>query len=106
MTNKTKAAETQYGYKKPVNKDDIKKAAEQAGFGSKATPQIKSEAKPKKQQTVKRRKKIEKKSIQISIRITEDTAHDFYSIAEAQDPHWSNGYTFERAVNALIKELK
>lgn len=75
--------------KKPRGVDPrtkVEKAAKKAGFGRRSE-----------------RQNVASDQINLRARVT-DLAR-FREIAETQDPPWSLGYTFARAIQALDKEL-
>jgi len=72
----------------PVKKTEVEKAkkvAEKAGFTS--------------------REPSSNKQNVITIRAKQTAIDEFYNLADSQEPSWPKGYTFERALAALKREL-
>jgi len=65
--------------------EDVKKVAEKAGFTS-------------------REPKSDKQNV-VTIRCKQTAIDDFKNLAKSQEPKWPQGYTFERAIAALKREL-
>jgi len=72
----------------PVKKpkaEQVKKVAEKAGFTS--------------------REPVPAKENVITIRAKQSAIDEFRDLAKSQEPKWPQGYTFERALAALKREL-
>lgn len=85
--------------KREVDTQTVRAVAEKEGFSSRE-PQVP-------QRTPKPVTKPEKeRTDQINFRAKISTIEAFKAICESQEPKWPHGYTLERAVKALKRELE
>ncbi len=71
------------------DKQAVKKVAEKAGFTSRE---------PKAEE--------QDKLVQFNMKVKQDAIDDFKKLCKAQSPKWPQGYAFERALAALMRELE
>lgn len=82
--------------------DKVKAVSQAARFTSREPTTVKGEAKANKRPPRRHRTG---RNVQVSIKALAESVDKFYAITEAQ-PGWVLGYTFQRAIDALERELK
>jgi len=85
--------------RKAVDTQLVRSTAAKEGFVSR-------EAKPERAARLKGRPPKKERTDQINFRAKVSVLEAFRAIGAQQDPEWSLGYTLERAVAALKKELE
>lgn len=87
-----------------VDKKTVRAVAEEQGFSSRDS---RTETKPVESTTSANRGRPKKKEPTgaINFRAKLTVLDDFRNFGETQEPEWSLGYTLERAIAALKKEL-
>jgi len=91
--------------KRPDNKaptqEQVRAVAEAANFPSRQARDVSAKA------TAKRAARVYRtgRNVQFNVKASQETVDAFYAVTEAQ-PGWVLGYTLQRAIEALQRELK
>jgi hypothetical protein len=80
--------------------EQVKQVSEAANFPSREAHQSKPASKPRREP----RRYRTGRNVQLTLKAKQDPIDRFYAITDKQN--WVLGYTFERAVEALERELK
>jgi len=84
--------------------EKVRVVSQAAKFPSREPTAAKQESKPKATKREPRRYRTGR-NVQVSIKALAESVDRFYAITDA-NPGWVLGYTFQRAVEALERELK
>jgi hypothetical protein len=88
--------------KRPPTREEVKAISEAANFPSRQAPPVATI-------TVKEKRKLRRhktgRNVQFNAKATQETIDRFYALCD-ENPSWVMGYTLERAVDALERELR
>ena len=91
---------------KAPSMEQVRAVSEAANFPSREASPAPLPPPPTAKKTTVRRYRTGR-NVQLNIKATQESVDDFYAITDAHaDEKWSLGYTFERAIAALKRELE
>lgn len=92
--------------KKPVRRDDIHKVAKSVGFNSREAPAaVEEPPSPEPAKPIPTGRKFQTgRNNQMNLKVRTEDKNDFYEICD--NLNWVQGYAFQRALEALKRELK